>query len=200
MIPWKTISGLLKRLLFGLLPRVAAFFIAILLHRIGVIEKDVTLLITFVLLNFTIATIIEYRDILTFWRIGKSVAAGEAADGKDHSGEVFAVMDGLQGMCDPIRVAHKDIGNLQQICDKIHTGIYTQSLIDMVEEVEECISEAGDTGADMIGSLCYRVDLLQEIINPKLEHDVKLLQELNESLTAWWARSDPSVKRIIPHS
>lgn len=81
------------------------------------------------------------------------------------------------------QISHETFYNMQK---------YSQLTIDFTEEVEDVLDleyETEQERRDEVGSLCYRIDLTLEIINPALEEDIKVLKQLqfilNDLLEEW---------------
>lgn len=71
------------------------------------------------------------------------------------------------------------LDNIREISTETfyHMEKYSQLIIDLVEEVEDLLNEETFTRDD-IGSLQYRIENVNQIINPNLEDDIEIIQGL----------------------
>jgi hypothetical protein len=58
---------------------------------------------------------------------------------------------------------------------------YHQITIDLVSEAEDLLMKE-DLSSDDVGSLCYNISTLLEVINPNLINDIECLNNLKDEL------------------
>jgi hypothetical protein len=76
----------------------------------------------------------------------------------------------------------KDIMNIKELGDLVFYKMenYHQITIDLVDTVEDLLGE--DISLDEIGSVCYDINNILEVINPSLIDDIDVLTKLKNEL------------------
>lgn len=77
---------------------------------------------------------------------------------------------------------HKKITELENMV-YYKMGNHSQSVIDIIDRIEEETRE--NSTVEIVGALSYDVGAILEIIDPKRIHDIKILTEAKQTLSAW---------------
>ncbi len=75
------------------------------------------------------------------------------------------------------------MGNkIEEISDKVYYNMkkYSQLIIDLVEDIEDIMEFDELNKIERLGAKSYEISGILEIINPKLQDDIKILNELLE--------------------
>ncbi len=75
------------------------------------------------------------------------------------------------------------MGNkIEEISDKVYYNMkkYSQLIIDLVEDIEDIMEFDELNKIEQLGAKSYEISGILEIINPKLQDDIKILNELLE--------------------